>query len=271
MNRKTLKIIGIVTLISILSIVGTVSPAMAITNGQPDDGAHPYVGLVVFDVGGVPAWRTTGILISPTVVLTAGHGTDGADGARVWFDEIVQGNPEYPFGGLTSVEGTPYTNPDFSIGDSRGPGFATHDIGVVILDEPVIMAKYGELPTVGLVDTLSKMTDVDLVGYGLQNMVKGGGQPYWTGERVRLFAPAKLLGSEKAWDDEFVAVTANPGQGKGGAHFGDSGGPVLLGGTDIVLALHSYVNNMNAAGITHANRVDIQDILDWIEDPIPGP
>jgi hypothetical protein len=64
--------------------------AKAITNGYPDGNNHPYVCLVVFDVQTderiVPRWRTTGILLSETVVLTAGHGTDGAAAAKVWVD-----------------------------------------------------------------------------------------------------------------------------------------------------------------------------------------
>jgi hypothetical protein len=41
------------------------------------------------------------------VVLTAGHCTDGAVAARVWFDEDVQSNSEYPFSGATSYDGAP--------------------------------------------------------------------------------------------------------------------------------------------------------------------
>jgi hypothetical protein len=148
-----------VVLTLVLVLVGFTIPISAITNGEPDVDRHPYVCLVVFDVLGpggtpIPAWRATGTLIAPGVVLTAGHATDGAVAARVWFDEIVQGNPEYPFGGSTSTEGTPYTHPEFSIGFGEGlPGFTTHDVGIVVLDEPVIMAEYGELPAADLVDT----------------------------------------------------------------------------------------------------------------------
>ena len=53
------------------------SPAKAITNGEPDNGRHPYVGLAVFDTASGPSHRCSASLLSATVVLTAGHCTDG--------------------------------------------------------------------------------------------------------------------------------------------------------------------------------------------------
>ena len=41
---------------------------------------------------------------------------------------------------------------------------------------PVVIRSYAtELPAVGLVDTLAMGTSVDLVGYGVQGFVRGGG------------------------------------------------------------------------------------------------
>src|SRR5687767_10057858 len=89
-----------------------VNPAGAIKSGVPDNGEHPYVGLAVFyDEAGEPLWRCSGTLLSPTFFLTAGHCTDGAASAQVWFDEAVTSELGYPLtGGIT---GTPVTHPDF--------------------------------------------------------------------------------------------------------------------------------------------------------------
>jgi len=63
-----------------------ISPASAITGNFTPDYVHDYVGLIVFHdedgnfVTGAPAH-----LLSPTVFLTAGHCTDGADSARIYF------------------------------------------------------------------------------------------------------------------------------------------------------------------------------------------
>ena len=107
-------------------------------------------------------------------------------------------------------------------------------------------------------------TEVDIVGYGVQGFVRGGGQPQQIFLFTRYFAPSLLIQSNNVQSVEFIKLTANPSKGKGGTCFGDSGGPDLLGGTNIVLAVNSYVTNGNCAGVTYTNRVDLQDVLDFI-------
>jgi hypothetical protein len=122
----------------------------------------------------------------------AGHCTGGTAVARVWFDENVQNNSEYPFGGATSYEGTPDPNPGFCIGCGNGlPGFAQRDDGIIVLTEPVppsVIGEYAQLPSAGLVDRLSSKAPVTLVGYGVQERILGGGPRVWAGLRVRLMA-----------------------------------------------------------------------------------
>ena len=268
--KSTKKILIVVTVVLVIAL-GAVGVANAITNGEPDGDGHPYVGLLVFDVGGVPAWRCSGALIAPDVVLTAGHCTDGADAARIWFDEVVEGNPDYPRGGPSAVGGTPHTNPKYRsdenpYGGGNGlPAFSYRDVGIVVLDEPVYMDEYAELPFAGQVDTLRNKTDVDLVGYGVQEEHRGGGPPYWMGPKVRLYAPSKMVSGKFVHSAEYMRLSLNPGGGTGGTCFGDSGGPDLLGDTNTVLAVNSYVTNYNCAGVGYSSRVDIPEILEWIE------
>src|SRR5215204_4788483 len=78
-----------------LALLAVATPAQAIKGGVPDEGAHPYVGELLFYVPSAEdprfddpgAWFTcTGTLISPTIVVTAGHcafdiGENGEDTA----------------------------------------------------------------------------------------------------------------------------------------------------------------------------------------------
>ena len=104
--------------------------AAGITNGTADNGHHPYVGVAYFDVGGKLFPRCSASLLSPTVVLTAGHCTVGTNAARVYFDEIVTGNRREAY------TGKPYTYPGFCQGNC-GPGCLDFpgDVGVIVLTQ----------------------------------------------------------------------------------------------------------------------------------------
>ena len=96
-----MKKVTLAVVLALALVFSTIGFASAITNGQPDGDNHPYVGLAVFDVldqngDPVPSHRCSASLLTPTIVLTAGHCTDGTAAARIWFDEIVQGNLNIP-------------------------------------------------------------------------------------------------------------------------------------------------------------------------------
>jgi hypothetical protein len=139
-------------------------------------------------------------------------------------------------------------------------------VGVVVLDDPVYMTPMAELPEVGLVNTLKNKTDLDLVGYGVQEMIYGGGPSYWVGLRNRLYAPAEIITAEFVYSAEFIRVTSNPGGDTGGTCFGDSGGPDLLAGTNKVLAVNSYVTNYNCTGVGYSSVIDIPEVIVWINE-----
>src|SRR4029450_3761235 len=74
---RSMRKVHLVVLTALVAVaLATALPASAITNGQAAGDAHPYVGLVVFDVINaagqqVPSHRCSGSLLTPTVFLTA--------------------------------------------------------------------------------------------------------------------------------------------------------------------------------------------------------
>ena len=136
--KKLTIVLGVLLILAVGAL-----PALAITWGEPDGDRHPHVGLVIFDDEDGPAWRCTGTLISPTVFLTAGHCTDGAVAARVWFDSDLATNDEYPFGGVTSIEAAEIrSHPDYNWGPQSNP----HDVGILILAEEPTDIEPANLP-----------------------------------------------------------------------------------------------------------------------------
>ena len=247
-----------------LTLALAATSAQAIRYGDPDAGEHPYVGLAVFyDAGGAPMWRCSGALVSPTLFLTAGHCTFGASMAGIWFEEDVQsgipGNG-YPFGGATTEFGTPHSHPNYN-----DNAFYLYDLGVIVMDQPVVMSEYASLPALGALDPwLNKRgiqdTTMTAVGYGLQwiNPV------FVEGERVRLKATMELINLRTIGMDPGTSVGLTNNAATGGTCFGDSGGPIFINNTTTIGAVTSFGINGNCAGTGWGYRVDQSDDLDWL-------
>ncbi|HUL75350.1 MAG TPA: trypsin-like serine protease [Vicinamibacterales bacterium] len=202
----------------------------------------------------------SGAALSDATFLTAAHCADPS------LPVFVSYKSGPPFSLATDfTQGTFHPHPAWCPGCAHGlPGFDTHDVAVVVLDAPSDPGAFADLPAANLVDTLAMRTAVDIVGYGVQGFLHGGGPPEQVFLFTRYFAPSLLIQSNNRISGEFIKLTANPAQGKGGICFGDSGGPDILGGSNTVLAVNSFVNNGNCAGVTYSQRVDLADILSFI-------
>jgi len=277
--------------LAILAIV--VSPVMAITGDFVKDNEHPFVGLVTFfDANHEFIWRCTGTLLSPTVLLTAGHCADtvgGAVYARVYFQQDagvhydaalgydpVTGYPEYCAAGTLGTlcaESDELYNFGFT-GALTLP--QTHDVGLVILDQPISMPEYGQLPAPNLLNQYAtKRGTQDVVftvsGYGLSyKNQEHNGKPN-VSYRERLMAESQLVNLTSTFTSGFNLETQGNGAGKGGTCNGDSGGPVFLGdpSSNLVVAVTSFGLNSLCRGTDYGYRVDQPDVLAWIQGYLP--
>lgn len=260
--------------VTLVMVAVAMPPADAITRGGELDGEdHPYVGLSVAWSGDDALGRCSGSLVSPTVFVTAGHCTFGADRIEIWFaTDVDAGIPANGYPSAGEATGTPVTHPLYV--DSA---FFLYDLGVVILDEPVEMDRYAQLPTAGAVDQLGKgrkNSVVTAVGYGLQQIISN---PQNTikiqADRVRYQADLMIVttnGVAGIGSIEGSNSMAVSGDAKhGGTCFGDSGGPFLIEG-DTLVAVNSFGLNGNCAGIGGAFRIDRQLELDFINAAIDG-
>ena len=294
---------------SLVALLVSAGPAAAITHGQLDGDEHPYVGQLFFydpsypdprfsDPGG---WfNCSGTLISPTIVVTAGHCTfptglngattaNGFGGNDTWFS--VAAEPDYtgiaaapfipddnagryahyaatlPLHGC--VRGTAYPHPEYD-----DNAFFLHDAGVVILDEPIELDEYGQLASLNYLDQftgkLKAHTLFEAVGYGLTRSLPHSDE----GGDIRMNSQQVIINANGVYgqhDKSSIVFSNNNGKPhQGGTCSGDSGGPFLRDGTNLIVAINSYGVPPNCTGGDGAYRVDQPDDVAWFAAVIAG-
>jgi hypothetical protein len=257
--------------LTILVLLLTTIGVGAITFGEPDGGAHPYVGTLLFVQNGVGYYSCTGTLLSPTVMLTAGHCVEEYgntnDVTYVRFAEnAYAGRENY----ATTQEWLKkeWIQAKKVIPHPQYDDFAefplTYDVGLVILSKPVRMREYGVLPEEGLLETLGPKDDAfTVVGYGMQGVIN----PFYQDDWARYVGQVSLVELNSTYAGGASAkFTNNPGggNGSGGTCFGDSGGPVFYGDTRTIGAIVSW-GITPCIGVDYQFRMDTATALDFVE------
>jgi hypothetical protein len=246
-----------------VGVAVTAQPAGAITGGQRDE-VHTNVGVVRFTTQ-EGRFRCSGTLISPTVVLTAGHCT-GDTGQSPATNVFVSFNTDLPLDplapGITPAEraaraanyitGTAHPDPGWTGKLSMSK---QHDQGVVVLDAPAASKWPGITPApllpIGTLDDNQgglKNETFTLVGYGVDIGAK----------KAQIVVPERRFTTSflKNVQAEVVTFQINDRDSKagGGSCFGDSGGPAFLG--QYVVGDASFVNSLTCNATGGYQRVD---------------
>ena len=268
-------------MMAMVAFIAAALPAAAVTGGEPDGDRHPNVGLILYYTA-EGRFRCSATLISPTVLITAAHCTEGTLGSTlVTFDSVIAEAPPSPFpvaadpsDGYTDAEieaagylsGTAFTHPEYS-------GFTDlenwNDVGIIVLDEPVTDIEPATLAPEGYLDEFAQPrlneTIFELVGYGTEVRKPETGpqkpQPmsYPLIRRYTTSPGQKLT-------EQILQLNGNPNdiRAGGGTCFGDSGGPVFLDGYLVAVTSYTYTNNCRYLG--GYQRVDIAVVQDWVDD-----
>lgn len=285
----------VATATATIALTAVAAPsAHAITGGTADGELHPSVGILTFyDSADGGRYRCTATLVTPTVLLTAAHCTEGTAGRSIVnFDTMIaeEAPSNMPYaadtdpgvGDLTSDTGyegtgtmtdsigrtwylgTAHADPDYSDFTDMA---SWNDVGVVVLDTPVTGIAPAEIAPVGTLDAIGQRnlskSLFTIVGYGTEVRKATSGAQKPTPMSYPLFrryaeAPGKKLTSQ------ILTVGGNPhdAHGTGGSCFGDSGGPTFYNGQ--IVTVTSYGLNDVCRYIDGLQRVDIPGVQAWL-------
>jgi hypothetical protein len=243
-------------LIAIAALFLSASPALAIVDGEPDEGRHPSAGLLAYEVAGQHYVSCSGFYAGPqrddptrSVFVTAAHclADFGVETLRVTFEEHVdqseEGFPDLP------VWAASWRPAVASVLAAQG------DYGVVLLQGAVDAPAIG-LPAARRLNDLAARgrlrptTRFDNVGYGV-DVVDG---EFRFPDR-RTYSESKYLGLTQTTMKLLANEDAGPGYG--GVCYFDSGGPVLEHGTQNAVALIGGKGDPNCRAKFDPPRLDI--------------
>ena len=92
---------------------------------------------------------------------------------------------------------------------------------------------------------------LDAVGYGIQQF-----KPVVIQDKIRMLATPEIASLDQKRKGGFIVATTTRANNGGGTCFGDSGGPMLLPGSDQIAAVVSFGQNGVCKSFDYSYRVD---------------
>ncbi|MFC7489675.1 MULTISPECIES: trypsin-like serine protease [unclassified Knoellia] len=260
-------------------VAGPALAAHAITGGQPDGEGHPNVGLIAY-YDATDRYRCTATLVTPTVLVTAAHCTDGTLGKTlVTFRSKLADAPPSPLpdaadatAGYSAAElkaagylsGTAHTHPLYSdFTDLKN----WNDVGVIVLDEPITTIAPAKVAPEGFLDQFTpnilNHTLFTSVGYGTEVRQAETGPQKPTPQSYPLLRRVTDSKGQKL-TPQILQLNGNEKDpfGGGGTCFGDSGGPTFKGGYQVTVTSYSYTSNCRYLG--GMQRIDVPVVQNWL-------
>jgi secreted trypsin-like serine protease len=254
-----------------LGLAVGLSPVQAITWGEEDStNTYPNVGLMgVFGDEG-PIGFCSGTLIGPDLVLTAGHCTDYAlsvlESGMATFVAVTFDPVAGPSSGTWYPVSEIVSHPDYNWGPTSDP----HDVGLLVLQNPVSDIDPAALPTLGF---LNNVREEGLLGAGRNaakfTVVGYGATLDWPPPEIQFTLPPIRRIAESQYSALLAAwlrVSSHPKTGNSGTCMGDSGGPIFWEGSNgdrILVGITSW-GDANCLSMTFHYRTDILETLDFI-------
>ena len=132
------------------------------------------------------------------------------------------------------------------------------------------MPTYGALPGAAYLENLGRARGhelgVSIVGFGFQSV----NPPVRTGERTLGTARIKNLNSSIV-RDYGLKISGVNGSGRSGSCIGDSGGPILHGDSNVVVAVQSFGDVDTCTGATYGYRTDTASARAFLDDYVAVP
>lgn len=238
MTKKRLVAFGATAAVAACALA---TSAFALVGGTPDGNQHPYVG-------GLVSGHTlcSGTALSPTVMVTAAHCFHEGDQVFISTAEhLVRPTSlgiAFPHPGWVATSG----------GGNSGSDLNDVAVVVVVAGSP-LPGPYAALPpSVGYDDSLPNNQAIENVGYGVQDAttLEGAGS--------RVFANEKIIPGGGKTGADFLKVSG------GNSCFGDSGGPNIQAGTNIVLAINSYGPSASCNAVSYSQRLDTPSVYGFL-------